>query len=144
LLQLTSSSGLRAQRSQEDKPYHFKKVQGLPILKHFIACPPVTSEAGASRPKSLAGTIFYVLLFYLLLYCSTLVLLIFGPGGPILWSGDGTPSLPRPRPSPAPGPHFLAAHVHTADTGCPVKIRLSSFKYNFFCDRTIFKNLILK
>jgi hypothetical protein len=29
-------------------------------------------------------------------------------------------------------------------TGCPVKIRLSSFKYNFFGDRTIFKNLILK
>jgi hypothetical protein len=27
---------------------------------HFIACPPATSEAGASRPKSLAGAIFMV------------------------------------------------------------------------------------
>jgi hypothetical protein len=29
-------------------------------------------------------------------------------------------------------------------TGCPVKIRTTSFTYNFFCDRTIFKNLIIK
>jgi hypothetical protein len=39
---------------------------------HFIACPPATSEAGASRPKSLAGAIFMV---YPQKYknCSTLV-----------------------------------------------------------------------
>jgi hypothetical protein len=35
-------------------------------------------------------------------------------------------------------------HVVPEYTGCPVKIRLCSFKYNFFCDRTILKNLILK
>jgi hypothetical protein len=29
-------------------------------------------------------------------------------------------------------------------TGCPVNIRTDSFEYNFFCDRTISKNLILK
>jgi hypothetical protein len=34
--------------------------------------------------------------------------------------------------------------VQQLHTGCPVKIRTTSFKYNFFCDRTIFKNLILK
>jgi hypothetical protein len=41
---------------------------------HFIACPPATSEAGASRPKSLAGTIFMV---YSQKYkiCSTLVVI---------------------------------------------------------------------
>jgi hypothetical protein len=41
---------------------------------HFIACPPVTSEAGASRPKSLAGAIFMV---YPQKYkkCSTIVIL---------------------------------------------------------------------
>jgi hypothetical protein len=38
----------------------FLKGHGLPILMHFIACPPATSEAGASRPKSLAGAIFMV------------------------------------------------------------------------------------
>jgi hypothetical protein len=39
---------------------------------HFIACPPVTSETGASRPKSLAGAIIMV---YPQKYknCSTLV-----------------------------------------------------------------------
>jgi hypothetical protein len=30
------------------------------IITNFIACPPATSEAGASRPKSLAGAIFMV------------------------------------------------------------------------------------
>jgi hypothetical protein len=39
---------------------------------HCLACPPTTSEAGASRPKSLAGAIFMV---YPQKYenCSTLV-----------------------------------------------------------------------
>jgi hypothetical protein len=38
-------------------PYHFKK--GVVCqFKNGMACPPATSEAGASRPKSLAGTIF--------------------------------------------------------------------------------------
>jgi hypothetical protein len=31
-----------------------------------------------------------------------------------------------------------------AYTGCPVNIQTDSFKYNFFCDRTISKNLISK
>jgi hypothetical protein len=34
------------------------RAVGKKGMKHFISCPPATSEAGASRPKSLAGTIF--------------------------------------------------------------------------------------
>jgi hypothetical protein len=33
---------------------------------------------------------------------------------------------------------------HPVHTGCPVNFETTSFKYNFFCDRTILKYLILK
>jgi hypothetical protein len=45
--------------ASEDILFYFKK--GMHMVCQFsngMACPPATSEAGASRPKSLAETIF--------------------------------------------------------------------------------------
>jgi hypothetical protein len=41
-------------------------------------------------------------------------------------------------------PNNQLSRVDATNTGCQVKSRPTSFKYNFFCDCTIFKKIILK